>query len=70
MHKYEIILYWSNEDQAFIAEAPQLPGCMAHGDSQDAALKNVNNAMQLWIDTAREFGDPIPDPKGERLMFA
>ena len=70
MHKYEIILYWSNEDQAFIAKAPQLPGCMAHGDSQDAALKNVNNAMQLWIDTAREFGDPIPDPKGERLMFA
>ena len=70
MHKYEIILYWSNEDHAFIAEVPELPGCMAHGDSQDEALKNVNDAMQLWIDTAREFGDPIPQPKGERLIFA
>lgn len=70
MHKYEIILYWSNEDDAFIAEVPELPGCMAHGDSQDEALKNVNDAMQLWIDTAREFGDPIPQPKGERLIFA
>ena len=70
MHRYEIILYWSNEDQAFIAEVPELPGCMAHGDSQETALRNVNDAMQLWIDTAREFGDPIPEPKGERLMFA
>ena len=57
---YEIILYWSNEDAAFIAEVPELPGCMAHGDSQADALKNVNDAMELWIDTAREFGDAIP----------
>ena len=70
MHKYEVILNWSNEDQAFIAEMPELPGCTAHGDSQETALRNVNDAMQLWIDTAREFGDPIPEPKGERLMFA
>ena len=70
MHKYEIILYWSNEDQAFIAEVPELPGCMAHGNDQAAALQNVNEAMQLWIDTAREFGDPVPEPKGERLMLA
>ena len=70
MYKYEIILYWSNEDQLFIAEVPELPGCMAHGNSQGAALQNVNDAIQLWIDTAREFGDPIPQPKGERLMFA
>ena len=70
MHKYEIILYWSNEDHAFVAEVPELPGCMAHGDTQEASLKNVNQAMQLWIDTAREFGDPIPEPKGERLMLA
>ena len=70
MYKYEIILYWSNEDEAFVAEVPELPGCMAHGDSQAAAMKNVNDAMQLWIDTAREFGDPIPQPKGERLMLA
>ena len=70
MHKYEIILYWSNEDRAFVAEVPELPGCMAHGDSQEAALKRVNEAMQLWIDTAREHGDPVPEPKGERLMLA
>ena len=70
MCKYEIILYSSNEDSAFVAEVPELPGCMAHGDSQNDALKNVNGAMQLWIDTAREFGDPIPQPKGEPLMYA
>ena len=70
MYKYEIILYWSNEDQAFIAEVPELPGCMAHGQTQEAALQNVNEAIQLWIDTAQEFGDPVPGPKGERLMLA
>lgn len=70
MHRYEIILYWSDEDRAFVAEVPELPGCMAHGDTQEAVLRNVNDAMQLWIDTAREFGDPVPEPKGERLMFA
>ncbi len=70
MHKYEIIIYWSNEDKVFIAEAPELPGCMAHGNTQEAALANANQAIQLWIDTAREFGDPIPEPKGERLMLA
>ena len=70
MHKYEIILYWSNEDRAFIAEVPELPGCMAHGDTQEAALQNVNEAMDFWIDTARELGDRVPEPKGERLMLA
>jgi len=70
MFKYQIILYWSNEDEVFIAEVPELPGCMAHGDTQQAALQNVNQAMALWIDTAREFGDPVPEPKGERLMLA
>jgi predicted RNase H-like HicB family nuclease len=70
MHKYEIIIYWSNEDQVFVAEVPELPGCMAHGSTQEAALAHANEAMQLWIDTAREFGDPIPEPKGERLMLA
>ena len=70
MFKYEIILYWSNADDAFVAEVPELPGCTAHGDSQEAALKNVNQAMKLWVDTAKEFGDPIPEPKGERLMLA
>ena len=70
MHKYEIILYWSNQDQAFIAEVPELPGCMAHGDSQEAALRNVNDAMQFWIERAQELGRPVPQPKGERLMLA
>lgn len=70
MYKYEIILYWTNEDRSFVAEVPELPGCMAHGGTQEAALRNVNQAMQLWIDTAREVGDPIPEPKGERLMLA
>jgi len=70
MYKYEIIIYWSNEDQVFVAEVPELPGCVAHGNTQEAALTHAGEAIQLWIDTAREFGDPIPEPKGERLMLA
>ncbi len=70
MDKYEIILYWSNEDGVFVAEAPELPGCMAHGETLEAALVNVKEAIQLWIDTAREFGDPVPEAKGRRLMLA
>ena len=70
MHKHEIILYWSIEDQAFIAEAPELPGCMAHGDDQQAALRNIKDAMQFWIERARELGRSVPQPKGERLMLA
>lgn len=69
-YKYEIILYWSKEDSAFIAEIPELPGCMAHGNSQEEALANANEAIGLWLDTAKEFGDPIPEPKGRRLMYA
>jgi predicted RNase H-like HicB family nuclease len=70
MHKYEIIIYRSSEDQIFIAEVPELPGCIAHGGTQAAALENANEAIQLWIDTANEFGDPVPEPKGQRLMLA
>ena len=70
MHKYETIIYWSEEDQVFVAEVPELPGCMAHGDSQDEALSNVKEAIQLWLDTAREFGDPVPESKGRRLIYA
>jgi predicted RNase H-like HicB family nuclease len=70
MQKYEIIIFWSNADEAFIAEVPELPGCMAHGNSQEDALQNSKVAIELWIETAREFGDPIPAPKGEKLMFA
>jgi len=54
----------------FVAEVPELPGCMAHGDSQEAALAHANEAIQLGSTPAREFGDPIPEPKGERLMLA
>ena len=70
MIKYEVIIYWSDEDEAFIAEVPELPGCMAHGDTQEAALGNAQDAICLWIDTAKEFGDPIPEPKGRRLVLA
>ncbi|MDR4651169.1 MAG: type II toxin-antitoxin system HicB family antitoxin [Nitrosomonas sp.] len=70
MHKYETIIYWSDEDQSFIADVPELPGCMAHGASPNEALANAQEAMQLWLDTAREFGDPIPEPKGRRLVYA
>jgi predicted RNase H-like HicB family nuclease len=69
-YKCETILYWSKEDNAFIAEVPELPGCMAHGSSQEEALANANKAIGLWLDTAKEFGDPIPEPKGRRLMYA
>jgi predicted RNase H-like HicB family nuclease len=70
MDKYEVIIFWSAEDQAFVAEVPELAGCMAHGNSHEEALSNAKTAMQLWIDTAREFGDPVPEPKGRRLVFA
>ncbi|TAJ78339.1 MAG: type II toxin-antitoxin system HicB family antitoxin [Gallionellaceae bacterium] len=69
MERYEIILYWSAEDSVFIAEVPELSGCMAHGDTQEEALANVKEAMHLWIDTAREFGDPVPEPRAH-LMYA
>ena len=62
--------YWSEADGVFVAEVPELPGCMAPGGPQQAALDHVNQAMALWIDTAEEFGDPVPEPKGERLMLA
>ena len=64
MCKYKIILYWSNEDQAVVAEAPELPGCMAHGDDHESALRNIKDAMQYWIDRARELGRPVPEPLG------
>lgn len=70
MHKYEIIIYWSDEDRVFIAEAPELPGCASHGDSPDNALVNCNEAIALWIETAREFRRTIPEPKDRRLQCA
>ena len=70
MIRYELIIYWSEEDEAFIAEVPELPGCAAHGGTQERALGNAQDAIRLWIDTAKEFGDPVPEPKGRRLIFA
>ena len=68
MLRYEIIIYWSNEDAAFVAEAPELPGCMAHGDTYESALLNAQDAIRLWLDVAAEHGDPIPEPQGRKVM--
>jgi predicted RNase H-like HicB family nuclease len=68
--KYEVIIYWSDEDDLYVAEVPELPGCAAHGETYEEALGSINEAMSLWLDTAREFGNPIPEPKGHRLMVA
>lgn len=68
MHKYEIIIYWSDEDKVFIAEVPELKGCLAHGETQSEAVKNINEAIELWIETAKEFGDKIPEPKGKLVL--
>ena len=70
MEKYEILIFWSEEDQVFVAEVPELPGCLAHGETQEAALNNAQDALRLWIDTARECGDHVPEPKGRRLVYA
>ncbi|MEG4105180.1 type II toxin-antitoxin system HicB family antitoxin [Microcoleus sp. S13_C5] len=67
--KYEVIIYWSDEDQAFIAEVPELPGCAADGETYQEALQNLEIIMQEWVETARQLGRSIPQPKG-RLMFA
>ena len=67
--KYEIIIYWSEEDQSFLAEVPELPGCMADGDSHQSALLNVQEIISEWIETAESLGRPIPEPKG-RLKYA
>ena len=65
MDKYGIILYWSNDD-VFVAEAPELPGCMAHGRTQEAALREIKEAMRLWIESTHECGEPVPGPPEER----
>jgi len=70
MEKYEIIIYWSAEDQVFIADIPELPGCMAHGDTHESVLSNAKDALRLWIDTALECNDPVTEPKERRLIYA
>ncbi|MDQ3685041.1 MAG: type II toxin-antitoxin system HicB family antitoxin [Acidobacteriota bacterium] len=69
MSRYELIIYWSDEDEAFIAEVPELAGCMADGGTYKEALENVEVVIAEWIETARELGRPIPEPKG-RLTYA
>ena len=67
--KYEVIIYWSEEDEAFIAEVPELPGCAADGKTHQEALANAEVVIREWIETAQELGRPVPAPKG-RLVFA
>ena len=67
--KYEIIIYWSEEDSAYVAEVPELAGCAADGQTYEEALKHVERVIEEWLETARELGRPIPKPKG-RLLHA
>jgi predicted RNase H-like HicB family nuclease len=67
--RYELIIYWSKDDHAFVVEVPELPGCMADGESYEEAVANAREAIQLWIETARELGRAVPEPRG-RLMYA
>jgi predicted RNase H-like HicB family nuclease len=68
-NRYEVIIYWSKEDQSFIAEVPELPGCMADGQTYQEALSNAETVIEEWIETALELKRPIPEPKG-KLMYA
>ncbi|MFZ2325226.1 MAG: type II toxin-antitoxin system HicB family antitoxin [Ignavibacteriaceae bacterium] len=70
MHKYEIIIYWSDEDKSFIAEVPELPGCIADGETHADAIKNVQLIIEEWIETAKKLGRKIPKPKGRKLQYA
>ena len=67
--RYEIIIYWSDEDEDYVAEAPELPGCMADGNTHQEALANIEVIIDEWIETAKELGREIPEPKG-RLLYA
>ena len=69
MSKYELVIYWSNEDNAFIVEVPELPGCMAYGATYQEAVANAERVIGEWVETATELGRPIPEPRG-RLLYA
>lgn len=69
MIRYEVIIYWSEENEAFVVEVPELPGCMADGATYQEALANAEVIIQEWIETAQELGRPVPEPKG-RLIYA
>ena len=68
--RYEIVVYWSDADDSYVAEVPELPGCMSDGDSYAEAVANAEDAMRAWIETANELGREVPTPKGRRLQFA
>lgn len=67
--RYEMVIYWSDEDSAFIVEVPELPGCMADGPTYQEAVANAETVIREWIETAKELGHPVPEPRG-RLMYA
>jgi len=69
MYRYEVIVYWSEEDEAYIAEVPELPGCMADGTTYEEALKNVQVIISDWVETAKGLGREIPTPRG-KLAYA
>ncbi len=69
MNKYELIIYWSKEDDAFVVDVPELPGCMADGASYEQAVANTQVVIQEWIETAKSIGRTVPEPKG-RLLYA
>ena len=68
-NSYEMIIWWSAEDNAYVVDVPELPGCMAHGKTRQDAIKSAEDAIQFWIQTAREDGQEIPQPRG-RLVYA
>lgn len=70
MYKYELIVYWSAPDEVFVVEVPELPGCLAHGSTPTEAVASAQDAIALWVRTAREFGRSVPEPKGRRLLLA
>ena len=70
MTRYSVRIYWSDEDDVYIAEVPELPGCVTHGSTRAEAVANAEEAMELWIEVAREFGDPVPEPQGWPLTAA
>jgi len=69
-YRYEVIIYWSNIDNCYIAEVPELAGCMSDGNSYNECLSNLEVVIDEWIETAKELGRPIPFPKGRKLMYA
>ena len=69
MYKYELIIFWSDEDRRYVVEVPELPGCMADGETYEEAIKNAQVVISEWIETARSLGREIPQPKG-RLVYA